>query len=122
MKKMLLMDDNRSIREQLSRVFKGFGFETDLASEGSSAVLMFRNAYINKIPYDITILDINIETGMNGENALRRIKKMDANAPVIISSGYIDNRFLRNNRYAYLEFLSKPYKIKHLYSLINEMT
>jgi DNA-binding response OmpR family regulator len=82
MKKILLVDDEESIhllyREELEE--EGYEVHSVLSAEDALEQL-------NIISPDLVILDINMP-GMNGIDALRRMKEMYPNMPVILSSAY----------------------------------
>lgn len=82
MKKILLVDDEDSIhllyREELEE--EGYAVQSALTGEEALEKLGIVNP-------DLIILDINMP-GMNGIEALRRIKEINPNIPVILCSAY----------------------------------
>ncbi|MGD0887294.1 MAG: hypothetical protein ABSA46_20820 [Thermodesulfovibrionales bacterium] len=43
------------------------------------------------MPFDIAILDLTVKGGMGGEEAVKRLKEIDTDIKVIVSSGYAEN-------------------------------
>jgi DNA-binding response OmpR family regulator len=82
MKKILLVDDEESIhllyREELEE--EGYVVHSALSGEEALEKLSIINP-------DLVILDINMP-GMNGIDVLRRMKEINQNLPVILSSAY----------------------------------
>jgi len=81
-KRILLVDDEEGIQLLYREEFEDEGFEVISAYNGAEALEKF-----NQEPPDLVILDINMP-GMNGIEVLRRMKEMNPNLPVILSSAY----------------------------------
>ena len=82
MKKILLVDDEDSIHLLYREELEERGFEVHSAMSGEDALKIFPTLNPN-----LVILDINMP-GINGIDVLRKIKEMDPEMPVILSSAY----------------------------------
>ncbi|MFH1216333.1 MAG: response regulator [Pseudomonadota bacterium] len=82
MKKILLVDDEESIHLLYREELEEEGYEVHSALSGEDAL-----EKLHIITPDLVILDINMP-GMNGIDVLRRMKEIDQNLPVILSSAY----------------------------------
>ena len=82
MKKILLVDDEDSIHLLYREELEEEGYEVHSALSGEEAL-----EKLKIIQPDLVILDINMP-GMNGIDALRRIKEDRPGLPVILSSAY----------------------------------
>jgi two-component system, response regulator, stage 0 sporulation protein F len=82
MKKILLVDDEESIHLLYREELEEEGYEVHSALSGEEAL-----EKLKIITPDLIILDINMP-GMNGIDALRRIKEMNPHMKVILSSAY----------------------------------
>ncbi len=82
MKKILLVDDEDSIHLLYREEFEEEGYEVHSAMTGEEAL-----EQLNIVNPDLIILDINMP-GMNGIEALRRIKEINPAIPVILCSAY----------------------------------
>lgn len=82
MKKILLVDDEDSIHLLYREELEEEGYEVHSALSGEEAL-----EKLNIISPDLVILDINMP-GINGIDALRRMKELNPNMPVILSSAY----------------------------------
>jgi two-component system response regulator MprA len=83
MKRILVVDDERDIRETLRDVFLDEGYEVDVAADGVEALAALRE----NGPYALVLFDI-LMPKMDG-NALFRAIKSDprlANMPLIVST------------------------------------
>ena len=81
-KRILLVDDEEGIQLLYREEFEEDGFEVTTAFNGKEALEQF-----SQEPPDLVILDINMP-GMNGIEVLRRMKEINPNLPVILSSAY----------------------------------
>ncbi len=81
-KKILIIDDEDSIHLLYSEEFEEEGYEVYGALSGEDAL-----DKLNNISPDLVILDINMP-GMDGIEVLRKIKEINPNLPVILSSAY----------------------------------
>ena len=82
MKKILLVDDEKSIHLLYREELEEEGYEVHSAMDGDEALEKF-----SSISPDLVILDINMP-GMNGIVVLRRMKELNPALPVILSSAY----------------------------------
>ena len=81
-KRILLVDDEEGIQLLYREEFEEEGYEVISAYNGDEALEEF-----TKEPPDLVILDINMP-GMNGIEVLRRMKEINPDLPVILSSAY----------------------------------
>lgn len=112
--KVLMVDDEKRFRETTKKILMKKGFETILAESGEEAI-----EKIEQGP-DVVILDIKMP-GMDGHEALAKIKKLKPALPVIMLTGH---GALPSAREALVEgafdYLSKPCDIDLLSEKIKE--
>jgi len=85
-KKILVADDEMSIRLLYSEELKEEGYEVYLAANGKEALEV-----VEKVPLDLAILDIKMPE-MDGIEALRQIKEKRPDLPVVLSTAYGEYR------------------------------
>lgn len=82
MDKILIVDDEGSVRRTLSILLKRKGYSVEAASDGPEALKMMDNTC-----YDLVITDLNMPV-MGGIELLKRIKKSAPNIEVMILTAY----------------------------------
>jgi len=80
--RLLIVDDEESIRLLYQQEFMDEGYDVLLASSGEEALEL-----LGKEPVDLVILDIRMKE-MSGLEALQHIVKEKKNLPVILCSAY----------------------------------
>ena len=85
-KRILLVDDDRSIRESLSKILQAESYEVVLAENGQEAI---EKHGVERI--DLLILDLNMPV-QNGWAALERLVGIDPLLPVVIITGRSNQR------------------------------
>jgi len=102
--RVLIIDDEESIRDSCERVLIREGLQVTTAADGPEAFKL-----IDKWAYDLILLDLVIP-GATGMEILRKIKATDHEAVVIIISGYgtVQSAVEAMKLGAY-DFLTKPF-------------
>ncbi len=101
--RILIVDDEESIRNALRQVFEYEEHEVRLAADGPEAIELFEC-----FAPQCTFLDVKM-SGLDGLEVLSRIRKLDPNASVVMISGHgtIDTAVDATRRGAF-DFLEKP--------------
>ena len=81
---MLVVDDEASIRDLLSKTLALAEYDVDLAPDGRTALERLRI-----IPYDLLITDLKMP-GVDGLTVIREARRLKADIPVIIITGLLD--------------------------------
>ncbi len=81
-RKILIVDDELSVRRSLEDWFLEDGFEVETAEDGNAALRMMARG-----PFDIHIVDLKMP-GMDGITLQKRIREIDRNATIIILTAY----------------------------------
>lgn len=117
---VLFMDDEEMLRNVAGAIMTHLGYEAEFASDGAEAVAKFIRAREDGRRYDAIILDLTIPGGMGGREAAARIRAMDSDVRLIVSSGYSDDRVMSNFReFGFDDILVKPYKSGEMSRVLN---
>jgi len=113
--RVLLMDDEESVRRLGAALLLRMGLLTETVADGAAAVKEFSEARSAGHPYDLVILDLTIPSGMGGREAMEHIRKLDPQVPAIVSSGYSNDPVLADfARYGFQAIVPKPYEVSLL--------
>ena len=82
--KILIIDDERSIRNSLKEILSDEGYEIDVAEDGAKGCAM-----VEKEKYDIIFCDIKMPV-MDGIETLAKLNEMGIDSAVVMISGHGD--------------------------------
>jgi len=113
-KRILLVDDDRSIRESLSKILRAENYEVVLGENGQEAIDKHGAQRI-----DLLILDLNMPV-KNGWDTLDWLVKIDPVLPVVIMTGRSNQRALAEAAGADA-LMEKPLDVPLLLQTIREL-
>ncbi len=101
MKRILVVDDQKEIRDLISKLLVSSGYAVDIAEDGEVAL-----GQVKRKKYDLIIVDFEMP-GMDGITLLENLKTGHPSLPVLMisGSGKEESFFKRSGADAYL---SKP--------------
>ncbi len=110
---VLVVDDEKNIREGLGRALELDGYDVSLAADGEDAL-----QNIQKGTIDLVITDLKMPR-MSGEELLKTVAARYPNIPVIVLTGHgtIENAVNAMRMGAY-DFITKPVNLDHLSMLV----
>ena len=113
--KILIVDDDATHRFMLESVLGSWGYSTDEADDGGTALQMIQSS-----DYALVLMDIRMKT-LSGLKALFEIKSLDRFIPVILMTAYCNGEAvaeaLMNGAVA---VLNKPLRLGELKTVINQ--
>ena len=115
--KILIIDDERSIRNSLKEILLDEGYDVDVAENGAEGCSM-----VEKEKYDVIFCDIKMPE-MDGMEALDRFMEMGLDSAVVMISGHgdIDSAVDCIKRGAF-DFISKPLDLNRILITIKNAT
>ena len=103
MKSVLVVDDEKSVRDSIRMILEYEHFDVQFAEDGPTALQRVEGA-----AFDLVLLDIKMP-GMDGIKVLQRIKEMRPSLPVVMISGHADfSTAVEATRIGSYDFLGKP--------------
>ena len=81
-RKILIVDDELSVRKSLEEWFREDGFQVETAEDGEAALRKMSAG-----PYDIMVIDLKMP-GMDGMTLQKRVREIDRDAAIIILTAY----------------------------------
>lgn len=117
--KILVMDDEKSIRETARQMLCSLGYEVELARNGLDAITKYKHALIQGDRFNVVIMDLTIPGGMGGKEAINILRKIDSKAKVIVNSGYSNDPIIANYQECGFDaFVCKPYNLIELSQVV----
>jgi DNA-binding NtrC family response regulator len=117
MSRILVIDDERSIRNTLKEILQYEKYDVDLAEDGTQGLEL-----LSKNEYDIVLCDIKMP-GMDGIEVLENIQASFPDTPVVMISGHgnIDTAVESIKKGAY-DYIEKPLDLNRLLITIRNAT
>jgi two-component system response regulator PilR (NtrC family) len=117
MASVLIVDDERSMRDFLKILLKKEGHEVTVAENGATAL-----ATLSKLEFDVVVTDIRMP-GMTGIELLESIKEGSPDLPVIMITAFAspDDAVLAMKNGAF-DYISKPFNVDEIKSVIESAT
>lgn len=113
--KILVVDDEPSMRLTLSEILIGKGYDVETVEDGVHAL-----EAVQKTKFRLILIDVKMP-GMSGIEAYEKIKKIDPTVAVIVMTGFaLENELKHAIREGAFSVVYKPLDMDHLLGLIKE--
>jgi len=104
--RVLVVDDEASIRDLLAKTLALAEYDVDVAPDGRSALERMR-----MYPYDLLIADLKMP-GMDGLTVIREAKRYKADLPVLIITGFsTESSAIEAVNLGVAGYLTKPFRV-----------
>ena len=108
--RVLVVDDEESVRKFVERVLREAGYETAMAADGTEAI----EAVHNQPAFDILVTDLMMPQ-MTGDELARRLRQEEPTLKVLYLTGFSDRLFKEKSTLWQGEaFLDKPCSVRGL--------
>jgi len=108
-KHVLIVDDDRQVREVLHEIFLSHDYKCELANDGREGLEVFR---ATRPP--LTVTDVKMPV-MDGLQFLKSIRRLDADAAVIVLTGVGDIKTaIESLKVGAYDFIIKPVNVEEL--------
>ena len=115
---ILLVDDEDGVLDAVESMLQYLGYQVITALGGQEAVAIFTEKHPS---IDLVILDM-IMPGIGGGEAFKRLKAVDPQVKVLLSSGYsADGQASEIIKNGCLGFVQKPFTIRQLSKKLNDV-
>lgn len=116
MKKILIVDDEMGIVEEVSDFLTEEGFEVQSADTGEDGIRA-----IQAFKPDLLIVDMKLPD-MSGIDVLRSFKQQCPTSKVIVNTGYVDQKLIDEAEALGRDvFLQKPFDLEKLLQEVNRL-
>ena len=110
--RVLVADDEASVRDLLSKTLALAEYEVDVAADGRTAVDRLR-----VLSYDLLITDLKMP-GVDGLSVIREARRLKADIPIIIITGFsTEASAIEAVNLGVSGYLTKPFRIPRVLSV-----
>ncbi|MBN1131057.1 MAG: response regulator [Chitinispirillaceae bacterium] len=117
----IVMDDEKIIRDTIEHMLRSFGYTVVCTKNGKEACRAVVEE--NKANHAIAgmIFDLTIPGDMGGKEAVAEIRKLNAEVPVFVISGYDDDPVMADPcKYGFTASICKPFRMAELAKLLEK--
>src|SRR5690606_11417523 len=116
-RRVLLIDDEKIVRQTVRRLMESLGYEVDEACDGLEGVERFQ---AESGCYDIVVLDM-VMPRLSGEDAFLRLRELRSDIPIVLCSGFsLDESVARLRGLGLTGHLTKPFRRKQLSEVLRQ--
>jgi PAS domain S-box-containing protein len=114
-KRVIVMDDERFVREFVVALLDQLGYEAVATKDGDELIEEFRASCRIKKPYNAVITDLLVPDGVGGESIPEKLRKFDPDVKIVVTSGFSNHpALLRYRDYGFDGALAKPFRAELL--------
>ncbi len=119
MKRALVIEDQKPIRESIGELLEVAGCEARLIGDGQAAL-----EELLATPYDLITLDLNMPSldGVSVVETLASQESPNSSTPIIVISAYLSPTVTEDlQQFGIVHFLSKPFAAEELLNPVREL-
>ncbi len=115
-RRILVVEDDEDMRENLRRILIGAGYEVHLARNGVKAIEVLERLRCHLVLTDLVM------PGMGGLDLLDEIRRHEQNLPVVFLTAFGDRAiFAKVTEMGAVDFLTKPFRAASLLGIIQRI-
>ncbi|HNY11031.1 MAG TPA: ATP-binding protein [Candidatus Wallbacteria bacterium] len=120
--RILIMDDETIIRDNITMLLNNTGFEAYSAKDGGETLEIYKKFREAGADLDVVVMDLTIPGGLGGIETIAKLLEIDPTVRAIASSGYFDGPVAADyKKFGFIDFIAKPYKIKELVKTLEKI-
>ncbi|MFN3567938.1 MAG: response regulator [Caldimicrobium sp.] len=117
--KILMMEDEKDLREALEELLKLSGYEVISCERGEEAIELYQKLG----PFDVVILDLTVPGKYDGIQTFLELKKIDPEIRAILATGYaFKSETIDAKSIGFKEVLIKPFPLEELLQVLEKIT
>ena len=121
--RILVMDDEESIRLMLGEMLRYLGYDVQCVAEGKEALDRYQEAYHAQRPFSAVILDLTVPGGLGGKDIMRQLQEFDPQVKGIVASGYCNDPVIsRYSAFGFHGVVAKPFRLTELSQVLHQVT
>ncbi|MHB1587364.1 MAG: ATP-binding protein [Acidiferrobacteraceae bacterium] len=121
--RLLLMEDDDSVRHAGVTLLRSIGYDVVEAKDGEEAVAAYVQALANGEPFAAVILDLTVPGGMGGWECLQVLREHDPNVRAVVSSGYYTEPIMADvSKHGFAASVPKPFHVEDMARVLRSVT
>jgi signal transduction histidine kinase len=121
--RILVMDDEESIRLMLGEMLRYLGYDVQCVAEGKEALDRYQEAFHTQRPFSAVILDLTVPGGLGGKDIMRQLQEFDPHVKGIVASGYCNDPVIsRYSAFGFHGVVAKPFRLTELSQVLHQIT
>ncbi len=114
-RRVLVMDDDPTVRAVLYQMLDRLGYGVELAAGIAEAVAKCERELLAGHRFDVALLDLTVPGEESGALAVARLRRIDPTIKAVVASGYSrDPVMAEYAKYGFQGVLTKPFQIEQL--------
>ncbi len=119
--KVIVMDDEEIIRSVLSKIFSRMNYEVIGCPDGEKAIDVYLKLREKGEKVKFMVFDLTVPGGMGGIEAVEKLREIDKEVPVFVSSGYSEDPAVSDpQEFGFSASIAKPFNLKELSKLLEK--
>ncbi len=119
--KILVMDDEESIRLLAKEMLAHCGYQSVFAKDGYETLTLYQQALDMHTPFSAVILDLTIPGSLGGKETIRRLREINPHVMAFVSSGFSNDPIMANYQtYGFHGVIAKPYSLIGLSTILHQ--
>jgi PAS domain S-box-containing protein len=120
--RVLIMDDEESIRTLAANMLEFLGYDAEVADSGTAAVEHYRRARADGRPFDVVLLDLVVPGDVGGTEAMDRLGGIDPGVKAILMSGFAQDSVVTEFlSYGFSAVIEKPFTLRELSATLHSV-
>ncbi|MGD9850914.1 MAG: ATP-binding protein [Nitrospirales bacterium] len=120
--KILVMDDEDSIRIMVREMLVHCGYQVTLANDGEETLAAYKHAMNNQSPFNLVILDLTVPGKLGGLETFAQLRQLDPRVAALVSSGYSTDPIMANfAAHGFAGVIAKPYSMIDLSQMVHKI-
>jgi PAS domain S-box-containing protein len=117
--RILVMDDEETIRETMQDMLESIGYDAVCVDDGGEALRRYDAASLEGRPFDAVIMDLTVPGGMGGRVCIQKLRDKYPTVKAFVSSGYSNDPVLADpTEYGFADKIQKPFRLQELSRLL----
>lgn len=117
--RILVVEDDPSVRETIGLVLEAYHHQSDLAEDGASALRFLDRG--NDFWPDALLLDLRLQVG-SGEEVYQQIQQKFGRVPPTVVISAAQEGAYRASQMPGVKFLAKPYTVEELLGVLEQVS